>query len=99
MATRWAATFLTIFLIFYIKKPFISSDSVCFDFYHGITEDTGVTYTCELLFVLQNTKFVCLLLMAGDVESCPGPVTNFSLSREEFKQEISGKGFKWDIKI
>ena len=32
--------------------------------------------------------------MAGDVESCPGPVTNFILSREEFKQEISGKGLK-----
>ena len=56
MAATWAATILTIILMFHFRKTFASSDSVCFEFYHGITDDTGVSFVYESLFVLQNTK-------------------------------------------
>ena len=93
---------VAIVIVLLVKKPFISSDSVCFDYYHGIIDDTGVTYAYESLYMLQTSKVICLkpklalhllLLLSGDIESCPGPL-NGSLTRHEFKQKLSEKGIK-----
>ena len=35
-----------------------------------------------------------LLIMAGDVKSCPGPFKIFSFAREDFKKEIIWKRFE-----
>ena len=94
---------VAIVIVLLVKKPFISSDSVCFDYYHGIIDDTGVTYAYESLYMLQTSKVICLkpklalhllLLLSGDIESCPGPLSNGSLTRHEFKQKLSEKGIK-----
>ena len=74
-----------------------------FDFHgiHGtVVAEKCVTYTYESLYVLQTSKILCfkpslalrvLLLLAGDIETCPGPE---SLSTSEFKQETLLKGLK-----
>ena len=82
--TDMLRSLVAIFMILLVKKPFISSDSVCYDYYHGIIKSAGVTYVFESLFMLQNSKVICLkpklalhllLLLSGDIESCPGPLS------------------------
>ena len=72
---------LLIFVIFCIKKPFISSDSVCYSFDFGLIDDVPVVYVYESLFQLQTSKILSLkpklalqllLLLSGDIELCPG---------------------------
>ena len=73
---------LLIFVIFCIKEPFISSDSVCYSFDFGLIDDVPVMYVYESLFQLQTSKILplkpklalqLLLLLSGDIELCPGP--------------------------
>ena len=82
MRTVMFRLLLLIIITLFVKKPFISSDSVCYSFYNGATTDTGVMLVYESLFQLQSTKglslkpklaLTLLLLLAGDIESCPGP--------------------------
>ena len=49
---------LLIFVIFCIKKPFISSDSVCYSFDFGLIDDVRVMYVYESLFQLQTSKIL-----------------------------------------
>ena len=103
-ATRAVMLVLSIFITFCIKKPFVDCDSVCYDYFHGNVKESGVTYVYETLFLMQNGKEICLkpklalyllLLIAGDVETCPGPRSKTaSLTGKEFKEKLAGKGLK-----
>ena len=95
---------LSIFITFCIKKPFVDCDSVWYDYSHGNVKESGVTYVYETLFLLQNGKEICLkpklalhllLLLAGDVETCPGPASKTAiLTGEQFKGKLASKGIK-----
>lgn len=74
---------LAVFIIFSIKKLSLNaSNSVCYSLYPEETTDLQETYICSSLWELKRVsvfnpnprhalKF--LLLLAGDVELCPGP--------------------------
>ena len=100
-------TCIFVLLTFLVKKPFTRSDSVVYDFnnYGGLINGTVikqnvVTYAFESIYILQTSKVTCLkpslvfhflLLLAGDIEVCPGPN---SLNATEFTQKLSMKGLK-----
>ena len=42
----------------------------------------------------KRSVIVLMLLHSGDINHVPGPTINHSLTREEFKQNLSTRGFK-----
>ena len=42
----------------------------------------------------KRSVIVLMLLFSGDINHVPGPTINHSLTREEFKQNLSTRGFK-----
>lgn len=73
-------------LCFAFRKPtLVSADSICLRFALDLDEITNETHIYTSLFVNKRNMFVryksktllCLLiLMCGDIESCPGPTYN-----------------------
>ena len=83
---------LKLFLIFAIRKPsLINSSSCCYCFHGEEVCDTISTNTYESIHVyMENISYIkvrpkiaaqILLIMSGDVETCPGP------ERSEVKQD------------
>ena len=42
----------------------------------------------------KGSVIILMLLLSGDINAAPGPTINHSLTREEFKQNLSARGFK-----
>lgn len=85
---------IKILLIFCIKGPMFTSNSVCYLFV-GIEEIQSINVEPNLvndsLFIFQVNKNIhfesklslqlslqLLLLLSGDIETCPGPTTTFA---------------------
>lgn len=98
----WVLYFALIICIFGIKKrTFVSNDII--GLYFNLDADIcKESFVFSSLYAVTERKcrhlhrqrnlIMLLLLLSGDVETCPGP--SRSLTREEFKQTLSNKGIK-----
>ena len=87
---------LTVFVIFSIKKPsFLTSNSVC---YWNISEDTldlkDYYFTPSIWSYKQErgislrprSALTILLILAGDIETCPGPCLKYNCCSETIRK-------------
>ena len=74
-----------LFLLLSLKRSFSSNISVCHSLRGEKADETKPLYICESIFQLQTSKATywrsklalqLLLLLAGDIEICPGPERN-----------------------
>ena len=65
---------LTVFILFYAKKPtFASANSVCYSFHMDEVTDIKDLRITPSLWVYNLCILCILLILAGDIETCPGP--------------------------
>ena len=115
MAARVIKFALAIFAIFAVKKPqFTNANSICYSFHLEEAIDVPDMYlTCSIWNYFDSIGFACLqprsvvkllLILAGDVEVCPGPTLEnlfqckgFSILHQNIRGLVSKKDLLVDI--
>jgi hypothetical protein len=93
---------LAVFIIFTIKKPsLVGSNSVCYSFHYEEVFDTNESLIPSSLWqirqeyglnVRSENALKLLLILAGDIELCPGPVVRYSTNDTNERPRL--RGFK-----
>ena len=85
-------------VVFYIKRPTAKVNSVCYSFYGDSVEETAESFIVQsiyqykqerILFIRPKHSLKLLLLLAGDVEICPGPAPKCTMCRKPMKKNQS----------
>ena len=91
---------LAVFIIFTIKKPsLVGSNSICYSFHYEEVFDTNESLIPSSLWqirqeyglnVRSENALKLLLILAGDVELCPGAVVRYSTNDKNERPRLRG---------
>ena len=91
---------LKFLFIFCIRKPaYASSNSVCYSFYGEEVVDLNQSHIYSLIWLQQQqwnlkvrskVSLQILLLLSGDIESCPGPLQERKIPELEMLMKLKG---------